>query len=167
MSSSLVSDEQLRTILASATTFMNSRPLSVVSNDVEDIPPLTPASFLQLATGRLDPLDEPRDGSLLKTQAIADALWKRFIKEILPHMNPRTRWWNEVSGLKVGDVVIVLKDDCTRVHWPLGQITELFQGRDDQNRVARVKLIDRTSYKVKVMTRPVVKLIPVLQEQEK
>jgi len=62
--------------------------------------------------------------------------WRRWLKEWLPSQNVRSRRNKEKRDLKVGDVVLAISNDLPRAHWPLGRITEIYQGKDNHVRVA-------------------------------
>ena len=46
----------------------------------------------------------------------------------------------EKRKLKVGDVVLAISSDLPRAHWPLGRITEIYQGKGNHVRVAKVQV---------------------------
>jgi hypothetical protein len=75
--------------------------------------------------------------------------------EVLPTFNARNKWWSKVKELKINDVVVVINDQTPRATWPLGRVTDIYPGKDNTSRVARVKIGN------KEFTRPVVKLIPL------
>ena len=62
-----------------------------------------------------------------------------------------------MKDLKKNDIVLVLEPNLPRGQWPLGRITETYQGRDGHTRDAKIQCGMRT-----VVT-PIHKLVP-LQE---
>ena len=60
------------------------------------------------------------------------------MREWIPSLSARTKWWKEKRDLRVGDIVLVVSPDSFRGHWPLGRITETCPGHDGHVRVARV-----------------------------
>ena len=63
-----------------------------------------------MSIGNLEFLNKPVSSSLLQkfegTHKLSEELWKRFVKEILSRMNRRTRWFECVENLQVGDIII-------------------------------------------------------------
>ena len=89
-----LSDEELCTAFTMAEGIINSRPISYVSNDINDLEPLTPGHFLRGSAFRA--LASLRDGDSwpvnrrwFKMQKIMDDFWRRFVKEITPNLNKR------------------------------------------------------------------------------
>ncbi|XP_075250784.1 uncharacterized protein LOC142342987 [Convolutriloba macropyga] len=106
------------TIMVEAEAMMNSRPLTNVSDAMENEEPLTPSTSASLQ------LSSP---------------W-RLAREYLPTLIKRPKWTeNDGNSLKVNDVVWILKDFTPRGIWPLGRVEEVFPGRDGNNRVVKVK----------------------------
>ena len=89
----LLSDEELHTALVQAEHMINSRPLTTVSSDPDDLSPLTPFHFL---VGRVDlpsawdmeDTVHPRRRWQVLQQLTRD-LWKRRLKEFAPKLNIR------------------------------------------------------------------------------
>ena len=79
--------------------------------------------------------------------------WRRWLKEWLPSQNVRSRWNEEKKDLKMGDVVLAISSDLPRAHWPLGRITEIYPGKDNHVRIAKVQVGQNS------LLRPINKLI--------
>ena len=88
-----------------------------------------------------------------RVQELISHFWRRWLKEWLPSQNVRSRWHEEKRNLKVGDVVLAISSDLPRAHWPLGRIIEIYQGKDNHVRVAKVQVGQNS------LLRPVNKLI--------
>ena len=138
-------EETLHTVLVETEAVLNSRPLTSVSDDLNDYEALTPNHFL---IGRASPNNPPgqfeeREVNSRKrwrmAQALADMLWRRWRKEYLPSLTTRSKWNKEQRNLQVGDLIILKNDDAPRSHWPLGRIVKTFSGSDDRVRMAEVK----------------------------
>ncbi|GFX87170.1 uncharacterized protein TNCV_2059411 [Trichonephila clavipes] len=85
-------------------------PLTYVTDDVEDLEPLTPAMFLQ------------------------------DIREVgVPESNERDRNIKGENTLSEGDIVLVGDDHTKRLNWNLGKILKLCPGKDKKVGVAQVK----------------------------
>ncbi len=149
--------DQLRTCMANVTSTLNDRPLTALTEDSNDLIPLTPSMFIR---GRLcGYLPETEDADSLtsayrKMKSLQLQIQDRFRKEYLAMLVQRG---NEkaCSILSKGDVVLVGADNKKRFEWPLGIIVELIPGRDGNVRVARVKT------KSGIITRPLQRLYPL------
>ena len=144
-------EEELNTCLIVAEGLLNSRPLSYVSSDPEDLTPLTPAHFLKLDTYAEAAPDCGFQSSSRKfferwlhIQKVLDKIWGRFIREVIPNLNKMNRWTTQRRDVQVGDIVAVLEDK-TRGVWPLGKVIKIFPGeKDDHIRRAHVQCQGRT-----------------------
>jgi hypothetical protein len=144
-----ITDEELHTAICGAERLLNSRPITFVSSDSNDLAPLTPSHFLvgQLG-GKFAPevadqeeIFNPRK-RWHRIQQLLSHIWKRWRKEFLPALNNRKKWFGPVHNLKKDDVVIIVDPNARRSEWPLGRITEVFPGKDGLVRVVRVKTKD-------------------------
>ena len=87
----LVSDEALLTFMAKVEYIVNSSPITPLSNDPNDLDPLTPNQLLLL---RRNPVSLPPDvfdkndlypqRRWRQIQYLADIFWKRWSREYLP-----------------------------------------------------------------------------------
>lgn len=143
LGSARVTNEELETLLCDVESVVNSRPLTYVSEDPDELNPLTPNTFiLNKGMSYLPDVDaverEQFQGRYRNLQHCRDELRNRFQKEYLALLvqhgkSPKSR------KVKVGDVVLVGSDQRKRIDWPLGLVTEVIPGKDEQVRVARVK----------------------------
>jgi len=138
-------DEELSTIFAMAENIVNARPISYISNDVGDPEPLTPAHFLrgkgfqQLAS--LPANEEwPLTRRWFRMQRLLDEFWRRYVREITPHMNRLNKWVKEEKDLVVGDVVVIFENKNARGIYPLGKIVKIHRNPRDQ-RVRTVEVL--------------------------
>jgi len=140
-------EEVLLTLISEAEAVVNSRPLTHVSLDHEDAEALTPNHFL-LGSSSLAPSNGNATflGKNLRkqwklAQTLADQFWMRWIKEYLPTLARRTKWFRPVDPLKVGDIVIIADGSMPRTCWLRGKVEKVYPGSDGQVRVADVKTI--------------------------
>ena len=132
-----ITDEELHTAICGAERLLNSRPITFVSSDSNDLEPLTPNHFLvgQLG-GKFAPevMDQEEIFNPRKRwhriQQLLSNIWKRWRKEYLPALNNRKKWFRPVHNLRKDDVVIMVDPNARRSEWPLGRITEIFPGKD-------------------------------------
>ena len=85
-------------------------------------------------------------------QYLADIFWKRWVKEYLPTLQVRQKWFRPRRNLAIGDLVLVMDQTMPRNCWPLGKVIEVNSGRDGLVRSVKVKS------KGRILTRPVDKL---------
>ena len=143
LSNADVSDEELATIVTGAEQLINSRPLTYQSANSRDIIPLTPNHFLIGELGReVAPEMEHHSNHPLKrwkrVQEILQHFWKRWVREILPGLNPRCKWKKVERDIQIGDIVLVLTVENDKGKWPLGKVIEVMAGSDGHIRTIKV-----------------------------
>ncbi|XP_062708877.1 uncharacterized protein LOC134288337 [Aedes albopictus] len=151
-------DETLETVLLEAEAMINCRPLTFIPLESADQEALTPNHFLLGSSSGVKILPTaPVDGrSVLRSswklaQFITEEFWRRWIKEYLPVIRRRCKWFEETKDLAVGDLVMVV--DCsTRNRWLRGRVQQVFPGKDGRVRQALVRTATG------VLRRPAVKL---------
>ncbi|XP_044315228.1 uncharacterized protein LOC123037635 [Drosophila rhopaloa] len=143
---SLLSFDELRTLVCHIAAIINSRPLLPLSENPADLEVLTPAYFL--GTVPLVLYSEPdvtklNFSRLDRWQRIAfqQIFWSRWREEYLTLLQQRSKWRIPKPALQVNDVVLVQNENLPPLKWPLARVMELVPGSD---RVARVAVI-RTS----------------------
>lgn len=154
--------EELYTVLTQVEALLNSRPLGPVSNDPNDLLPLTPGHFLTL-----HPLSSPPDPDLSDlninrlsrwqlVQRIVQDLWKRFSHEYLHTLQQRSKWHNKASiDILPGTLVLVKDNNLPPLKWLMGRIVETHPGTDGVVRVATLRTASG------ILKRPLVKLCPL------
>ena len=162
----LLNEECVHTVLLEIESIVNSRPLTSVSDDINDLEPITPNHFL---IGRPSPnlnftnITEKDTNSRTRwkaVQAVTNMYWKRWLKEYLPLLTVRKKWTNHYENIRVGDIVLIQEENTERSKWPLARVTELFYGKDGVVRSVKLKTKDS------ILQRPVAKLC-VLEEATK
>lgn len=136
-----LSYEELLTVLADVESTVNSRPLTYVPTDSNELKPLTPWLFLgETEKPKFEDLDAVDSVSLLKrvqyVQNVRNALRVRFQEEYLGALASRPQ--HARGEVKVGDLVLVHSEGKKRVLWPMGKILEVMKGKDSKVRVVRV-----------------------------
>ncbi|UYV62942.1 hypothetical protein LAZ67_2002562 [Cordylochernes scorpioides] len=134
---------QLETALCEVESIINNRALSYISEDDQDLIPLTPQIFLQTnANNEFPELEKIRVNSFTRKYKILsklnEELKQRFRKEYLGVLMQRAENKRE-RCIKEGDLVLIGQDNTKRILWPVGKIIKLYLGKDGVNRVARVK----------------------------
>ena len=156
-----VNFEELSTIMCDCESFINSRPLTYMSDSNEDLIPLTPMHFLNdIKCSEVPDIDYLNAISFSKrtryTHKLREELKLRFKSEYLSNLvSYRQLNKGHRRELQVGEIVLIGSDNLKRLLWPLGKILEFCPGKDGAHRVALLKTA-KGKY-----TRPVQRLYPL------
>jgi hypothetical protein len=149
---SLVTFEELQTILSEIEAIINSRPLTYVYNDPSEPFPLNPANFL---TGKRLTSLPSRVGNNQSPVSTKNVLIKRFLyRESL--LNRFWHRWkgeyllqlknvhfvkpiNFVKEFNVNDIVLIGDEKLPRQMWKMGRIIDVHKGRDGKSRSTTLK----------------------------
>lgn len=103
---------------------LNSRPLTPLSNDPSDLQPLTPGHFLigeaiqALPEPDLNHLPINRLSRYQLIEQLKQSFGKRWSKEVLHHLQQRTKWKDEVSHIpRISDLVLLKEDNLSIGQW--------------------------------------------------
>jgi hypothetical protein len=144
--------DELYTLLTRIEACLNSRPLVPMSNDPNDLTAITPGHFLigEALTAPLEPdLTELKINRLSRHQLLErlrQHFWKRWRTEYLSYLQGRTKWQSPSPSLQPGDLVLLVEDNVPPLCWPLGRIQQVHPGSDGNVRVVTVKT-NRGTYK--------------------
>ncbi|XP_070546549.1 uncharacterized protein [Ptychodera flava] len=157
-----LTDESLRTFLCEVEHTINCRPITKSSDDVKDLDALTPSMLLNMKGAALSPGPFERNDMYAvhrwkQVQYLSDLFWKRWIKEYLPSLQERQKWFKVKRNLEVGDVVLVKDENTARNVWPLGRVIKIMP--DGKGLVRRVMVKTKNS----VLERPYDKLCVLLE----
>ena len=137
-------DELLLTILADAEKLINSRPLVYMPHTPDDPEALTPNHFLLGRSSGLKEtmmtgpnLAETLRSSYKRSRYLAIELWDRWIKEYFPSLNLRSKWQDDNSPLREGNLVFIAEGQ--RRDWIRGIVVEVHAGSDGRIREAMVR----------------------------
>ncbi|XP_071648472.1 uncharacterized protein [Temnothorax longispinosus] len=158
--------EEYSMLLVEIEPILNSRPLTPLSNDPNDLLALTPSHFL---TG--DSLLFPPEYSYLEipdnklsqpqhAQKLRQHFWKRWQEEYLHELQKRHKWRTRSKDIEVGTLVILKEDNVPPLQWVLGRVKDVHPGKDDVVRVATVKT------PTGLLKRAVQKLCPLPAEED-
>ncbi|XP_062716167.1 uncharacterized protein LOC134291852 [Aedes albopictus] len=138
----VVSYEDMSTLLTQVECCLNSRPLTQLSDDPEDLQPLTPGHFLVGSALKAIPDEDYLQTSIGKLQDIAAT--QRRLQD----------FWKSL--------VVIREDNVPPTRWKLGRIIDTHPGPDGVVRVVSLRTANGTS------TRPVTRIcilpIPVSTE---
>ena len=138
--------EEFYTLLVQIEAIVNSRPLSPLSSDPNDLNPLTPAHFLigrSLVAAPDEDLEKSPYNRLSHYQMIQNLVhsyWKRWHLEFLHHLQHRPKWQKPIKDtFKVGTLVLLKEENTPPGSWRMGRITQLWPGDDGLVRVVSVR----------------------------
>ncbi|GFV12923.1 integrase catalytic domain-containing protein [Trichonephila clavipes] len=142
-SKAILTYEELLTVLCDCEAVVNSRPLTYVSEDPNDLIPLTPSLFLNgkssYDTVDLDLSEFSKFQKRIKyRRKLIHDFRSRFRKEYLGQLRQK-RPGKPGHDFKVGDVVMIEEPSKKRVYWPLGKVISLLPGRDGKVRTLKLK----------------------------
>ena len=139
----VLTDFQLATIFTEIENIRNNRPLTYVSDNIDDFEPLTPNHFLVGKYNSEISTNDNEDISSRKrwkqVQAITKQFWNRWTQEYLPTLQTRKKWKNQEENIKPGTLVLLREEVLRRNKWPLGRILDVYPGKDNVTRVVKVK----------------------------
>ena len=144
LSKAEVTDEILMTAIIEAEDLINPRPLTYQTADPSDDVPLTPNHFLhgqiggEFAPTSVDGTDFNPRKMWRRIQELVRYFWHRWLREWLPELSSRRKWFQSGRDLKVDDVVLVMSPETTRRNWPLGRIFETYPGNVGRVRVVKI-----------------------------
>ncbi|XP_062704559.1 uncharacterized protein LOC134286880 [Aedes albopictus] len=144
----ILSLDEFLTLLTQIEACLNSRPLTQLTADPNDLEVLTPGHFLvhrpliaipepSLADVPMNRLDRYQ-----QTQEYVRRIWKQWQSEYLSGLQPRTRWTQQRDNIKVGTMVLLKDDNLPPMKWRLGRVTQVFRGDDNFVRVVAVRTKD-------------------------
>ncbi|GFY43319.1 integrase catalytic domain-containing protein [Trichonephila inaurata madagascariensis] len=119
----------------------NNRPITYVSEDIDDLFPLTPAMFLhEIRETGVPDLDQ-LDSSSINRRLVQ---LKQNYKSVKKH-----------DPIGVGEIVLVSSDDIKHLEWLLARVLEAYKSDDRHNRLVKLRT------KSGEILRPVARLLPL------
>ncbi|KMQ83165.1 hypothetical protein RF55_20748, partial [Lasius niger] len=127
--------EQFNTLIIKIEAILNSRPLTSLSTEPDDLDVLTPSHFL--IGGLLSSVPETDFSNIPSNrlsqwqhiQKLKHDFWNRWNKEYLTELTQRTMKPSEaLHELQLGDLVILKEDKTPPLYWPKGRIVKLYPG---------------------------------------
>ena len=153
-----LTDPQLLTVLTEVESIINSRPLTHLSEDINDYEALTPNHILLGRHRNWASIADTSEADISsrkqwrQVQALRAMFWERWVKEYLPSLTKRSRWKNSKPNFNVGELVLIEEDSLKRNLWPLARISKVMPSTDGVVRVVEVRTKNGT------YTRPSTKL---------
>ena len=130
-----LSDEALETLFCEVESMVNGRPLTKVSDSALDASPLTPNHLLMMSGDVSISPGIFTEGDYFRrrwrqVQHLANTFWRRWLKQYLPELQVRAKWYRKKFNLNEGDLVLVLCENVPRGLWPMGLIEEIYRSKD-------------------------------------
>ena len=124
--------EEFSTVAVQIEACLKSRPLSPISNDVEDLTALTPGHFLtgRALTAPPEPFIEINHKRTVCSRwhlltMMRNHFWERWRKEYFNQLQQRSKWLEPNHLFQVGDLVIIRDELQAPTKWPLAKIIKL------------------------------------------
>lgn len=140
---------ELYTCLLEVANLVNQRPIGRIPNDPDDGAYLCPNDILlgrassTVPQGPFRHTENPRHRFEF-CQKIVDSFWKKWARDVLPHLVPRKKWNAERRNVAVNDFVILADSNAVRGKWSAGRILQVFPGEDGLVRNVQVKTASGT-----------------------
>lgn len=159
--------EEFYTLLVRIEACLNSRPLTAITENPEDLDfVLTPGHFLIGGPLLSVPERQIEESCSYKTRwqltsRMIQQFWKKWSTDYLQQLQTRNKWLRSTENLCTGDVVVIKEEGLPPGKWALGRIKEVHPGKDELVRVVTVRTKDG------VLKRPITKLIrlPVTEKE--
>ncbi|XP_015122510.1 uncharacterized protein LOC107044938 [Diachasma alloeum] len=173
--------EELNSILIQIEACLNSRPITPMSDDPEDLQALTPGHFLIGEPLQLIPkpsIINENPSKLQRWNLITQKIqqfWSRCSRECLQRYQAIYKWNQRRENIKVGEMVLMVDENYSPAKWPLGRLVAVQPGEDGLARVATIKTsravvptrldgtpnIERITSTSMTFIRPITKLCPL------
>ncbi|KAL7737020.1 hypothetical protein ACLKA6_008873 [Drosophila palustris] len=75
----------------------------------------------------------------IRPQQLKDNFWRRWIREYLPTLTRRTKWFTPAKPIKTGDVVLICDENQPRGSWKRGVVIQPIQAKDGQIRIVEIQ----------------------------
>lgn len=144
--------EVLENMLTEIENIVNSRPLTSIPLNDDQSPVLTPNHFLLGSSNGLRPW-VPFDNSSVAlkngwvlSQTLANQFWKQWLRDYLPSITRRTKWFAKTKPLAINDIVIIVEPRFPRNTWPKGRVIGIKEESDGQVRSATVQTLYEMEY---------------------
>jgi hypothetical protein len=166
--SQLLTFEEMTTLTHRIEAVLNSRPITPMSSDPNDLRALTPGDFLigcpTLALPDTDltstPINRLSRWQLLNQ--LQQSFWNRWSAEYLTTLQGKSKWYRKQASLRVGDLVLLRRPNVPPTVWKRGRVVNTHPGEDGVVRVVTVRTQDG------IYKRPVVQLaiLPVEEDSD-
>lgn len=148
---------ELDTTLAFVESLIDSRPLTYMSENPNDLMPLTPTAFIRDIQSsefpEISALNAPKlRGKYKELLSMKEELRTRFRSEYLGLLVQRAKPTQGYT-FDIGEVVLIVEENRKRLEWPMARIVELIPGKE--TRVARVQTKNGELIRPKLIWQPI------------
>ena len=140
--------EIFRTTLSQIELILNNRPVTKVSDDHNDYKALRPVDFLLSAPEEEPSMNIIPPGEVnlkerwTQVRELSDTFARRWKKEYLSSLIPRSKWKTAKPNLEPGNLVICADEKLHRDSWRLGRVQEVKAPNSVQVRRIMVRFPD-------------------------
>ncbi|XP_065079415.1 uncharacterized protein LOC135702313 [Ochlerotatus camptorhynchus] len=144
----VISSDEMATLVAQIEACLNSRPITPLSNDPNDMEILTPGHFLvgrpltEIPEPSLEDLNQTRLSRWQRVQNFLQHIWKRWSTQYLSDLQARTKWTRQRNNVSIGTMVLLCEDNTPPLKWRMGRVVEIHPGKDGNIRVVKVRTKD-------------------------
>lgn len=141
----LLTFEHRNTLIIEIEAILNSRPLTPISSDSNDLPVLTPGHFLigDVLTSIRDrdfrATPSSRLTSWQRINQLKQHFWSRWYRKYLTELISRNKWNKGGYKIREGTIVILREDNVPTIQWPLGRVIKVQPGADGIIRTATIQ----------------------------
>ena len=165
VNNAVLTEEEYRTVFAKITATINSRPIFPASDGNIEEPMITCQDLLRPSTLNHDPPalnvdDDPRKRVHRVNETVNMWWWKVWLRNFLPSLQLRNKWWKDRSNIEVGDLVLVIDPDVKRGCWNMGKVLKVYPDDDGRVRSVKVKTVNGQ------YDRPITRLTLLLARKE-
>lgn len=161
LGNSTVTFEELYTILTQVEAILNSRPITILSSNPNDIQALTPAhlligrSYVSIADTDVRDVSTKRLTRYQHLQQLSQQFWAHWSTEYITQLQGRSKWKKQSTNIQINTIVLVKDENLPPCLWLLGRVVTLHSGKE---KVVRVLSVQCAS---KVIKRSVTKVCPL------
>lgn len=137
--------EEFDTLTIEIEAILNSRPLTPISSDPNDLLVLTPNHFLigenmsDVPEFDFQHTSVNRLSSWQHIQKLKRDFWSRWKTEYLNELTTRSKWHKDVKSIRLGSIVLLREDHTPPLSWPMGRVIAVQPGEDGVIRTVVVK----------------------------
>ncbi|XP_043604586.1 uncharacterized protein LOC122577358 [Bombus pyrosoma] len=157
----LLTFEHLNILIIEVEAILDTRPLTPISSDPNDLPVLTSGHFIigdiltSLRERDFRTVPPGRLSSRQRIHQIKQHTLNRWYREYLTEPASRNKRIKGSHGIPEGTIVILREDNVASIQWPLGRVIKVHPKVDGIIRTATVKTA------VSVLDRSVKRLVPL------
>ncbi|XP_049877966.1 uncharacterized protein LOC126375152 isoform X1 [Pectinophora gossypiella] len=149
---SLLTYEELNTVLVQIEAVLNSRPLLPMTSNPDDFTYLTPGHFLIGTSLMTYPDHDVSNKPVNKLKMwnvcnnMVQSFWKIWYKHYLNVLQSRPKWQTAKSNITIGSLVLLVENNSPPLNWPMARVTQIFPGKDNHVRAFEVMTPNRKKH---------------------